>query len=457
MAEKILGHIPPEMVARAQSPVHLTQEEPTVVLAGANITPRSPEGRNYEFNALELPTNLQVTAMEVVPETGRLQNAFTWDAIEDAQIYEFTLYARATGSGQPFEMEYWAQTYTPEMQLSGYSPSYDYRWSVKAIRYYETTREVYGPAFASEAYPLVPPTGMVTTNIFSDAATLGWNPVIGVHGYEVQLNDNPDLVFTAGGFGREVMSYTMTDLAPATTYSWRVRARIGSEYSEWSGAVDFVTSSVGSWDMNTISGMPYSSSADPMNTTWPSAWAGSISHSGYTYQFSNGFATDYYLPVKVRSDRFFLDNTSTLDILRLQDGNTVELRAAAFQLVENGTMLRIVPMTGCSIELIWNDAAKTLTFPTIYDGAELVYSIYAFLYDEGIPDIVGYYTSLSSYYSNVVMTVDTAAGGGTRMSATRVNIAPSRIDGVGSALATPEMPVRGIVTGSVYYTTSLTR
>lgn len=425
-------------------------EEPTVVLAGTTITPRTPEDRDYEFNALATPTNLRVEGIKVIEETGRLQNTFTWDAVDGASMYEFVLYTRPTGSGQPFEIEYLGRTDVPEMILTGFPPAFDCRWSVKALRYYEATREVYGPAFSIDEYPLVPPTGLVAKEVYSNAAIFVWNPVIGANGYQVELNGNPDLVFMAGGFSLDPLSFAARDLAPGQNQSVRVRARMGDDYSDWSNSVDFVTTSV-TWDMNTFSGMTYTTVANPMNPEWPSSWTSGISHVGYTYRFTNGFATQYDLPISVRSDRFFLDDAYSLGLMRLEDGNVVAFRAVGFQLVENGTMIRVVPMTGCNIELTWNETMRTFTFPTTYDGFELVFGIYAFLFDETTTNLLGYYGSASSYYSNVVLTINETSGAA-HMTGTQVDIDPSRIEVMGPAFATTETPVRGIVTGNMYYT-----
>jgi hypothetical protein len=81
---------------------------------------------------------------------------------------------------------------------------------------------------------LAAPTGLTVGEVTQTTAHLSWSASEGASSYELKVDENASLTLTSG-------SYTVTDLNPATTYTWQVRAKSAETYSEWVSGANFVT------------------------------------------------------------------------------------------------------------------------------------------------------------------------------------------------------------------------
>lgn len=100
-----------------------------------------------------------------------------------------------------------------------------------------TTYSNYVTACEEEVCNLSEPSNPLSNNITSSGATLTWNAVSGATGYVVTL--------TAGGVSKEITTTTnsceLTDLQPATDYTWTVKATKGKCESAPCSTKEFTT------------------------------------------------------------------------------------------------------------------------------------------------------------------------------------------------------------------------
>ncbi len=129
--------------------------------------------------------------------------------------------------------------------------------------------------------PCAVPTGIAPSAITNTSATVSWNAVAGVVGYEYAVNTtfaNP-----LSGTPTTTLSYNANSLAPNTTYYIHLRSDCGaSNFSSW--AIDsFTTTNV----CNPATALTASAIT---STTATVSWAGTAAATGYEYAIDNSAA-----------------------------------------------------------------------------------------------------------------------------------------------------------------------
>ena len=98
-------------------------------------------------------------------------------------------------------------------------------------------------SITAEATPTLPipsvPTGLLTTNITTNSATVSWEAVTGATSYlfSIGLDSNANLATLEG----TTTTLNTSSLIPSTTYYWKVLARNSSGDSAFAAAVNFTT------------------------------------------------------------------------------------------------------------------------------------------------------------------------------------------------------------------------
>ncbi|HJW30957.1 MAG TPA: fibronectin type III domain-containing protein [Saprospiraceae bacterium] len=170
------------------------------------------------------------------------QNSATlsWSSVSGAVSYSVQ-YRIAGGTwydvpGGPFTNN-WAN-------LTGLQPGTQYEWRVRSCCGYGMYSDwSYIAYFTTDnAYNCNTPTWPVTLDITSTSAKFKWDAVYGAQSYAVQIRlpgGNWMDVPGSPTYGTWIIVY---NLAPGTTYEWRVRACCGyGQYSDWTNPVQFTT------------------------------------------------------------------------------------------------------------------------------------------------------------------------------------------------------------------------
>ncbi|MBK9109073.1 MAG: fibronectin type III domain-containing protein [Saprospiraceae bacterium] len=84
------------------------------------------------------------------------------------------------------------------------------------------------------------PTGLTTTSITTNSATLNWNAVTGAISYRLEYKLSSDNTWTLLDAARTSTSFPLGGLAPSTSYDWRVRSNCSNSNSNYS-QTNFVT------------------------------------------------------------------------------------------------------------------------------------------------------------------------------------------------------------------------
>ncbi len=169
-------------------------------------------------------------------------------------------------------------TTTLTRTLTSLSPNTAYQWQVKAnCSGYSATSNFTTLGTGSGACPI--PTGMSTTNISVNAATLKWSAVTGATSYTLQFKNGGSQFWSTAGT-TTFLSYSVSGLAPSTAYDWRVKA----DCSSYSGTTTFTTVSGGGGG-GAVCDAPINLTNVSIGSTWSViSWSAVPSASTYTLQ-----------------------------------------------------------------------------------------------------------------------------------------------------------------------------
>jgi hypothetical protein len=133
----------------------------------------------------------------------------------------------------------------PYVELSGLQSNTTYEWRVKSHCY-----TGYWSGWSSQTYfqtlglSCGLPFYRYTTPITDSTATLNWSAVAGALNYTVQIRELNGIWVDVVGSPTIGTSITVTDLAPNTTYEWKMQVNCANGgYSPWLSAIKFTTGS----------------------------------------------------------------------------------------------------------------------------------------------------------------------------------------------------------------------
>jgi hypothetical protein len=154
---------------------------------------------------VESPSNLQATT------TGTTAD-LSWDPVPGAVNYE-VWNSNALGTYQTVA----GTTIT----ISGLQPKTEYDWAVRAVcATGDKTPWTFSSFVTKEILcTATPPTGLTSTDITTNSATLNWDPVPGAIEYHVWNSNELGTFVTVSG-----TNLMITGLQPGTEYTWGVRA-----------------------------------------------------------------------------------------------------------------------------------------------------------------------------------------------------------------------------------------
>jgi hypothetical protein len=139
--------------------------------------------------------------------------------------------------------------------ITGLSPNTTYEWQISTdcnAGGINSSSVVNGPDFTTTLACIVP-TGMNTTNVLLDRATMNWAPTSNAHHYDVRLRQSGgawiDLFYIS------TASITKYNLLSGTSYEWKVRGACttdSSDVSAWTSLQIFTTLSPCTKPQNTV-------------------------------------------------------------------------------------------------------------------------------------------------------------------------------------------------------------
>jgi hypothetical protein len=133
-----------------------------------------------------------------------------------------------TSDAASFEVKVGNQVYTSSAKsyaLDGLSPNTTYSWSVKAVKGDISSEWAAGSDFVT-LEGISPPTGLTVSSITSTGAVLSWTS--DATSFDIEVGSNTYTSYTAN-----TNSYTLTGLESNTVYNWSVRAKNGTNISDW--------------------------------------------------------------------------------------------------------------------------------------------------------------------------------------------------------------------------------
>ena len=176
------------------------------------------EGRPSEWSApalsvataaLGIPANLTVTGQTATTVS------LAWDAVAEAEGYEL----RRDGGAVIAVGE--VTSHTDERLTPDTAYAYEVRASLGSAH------SAWSPAVPARTARVMPPENLRAKATSAFSVEVGWDPVSGADGYEVDRVHGPGSVRVTGTRHEE------TGLAPETTYALRVRAIAGRTESDW--------------------------------------------------------------------------------------------------------------------------------------------------------------------------------------------------------------------------------
>jgi len=152
----------------------------------------------------------------------------SWSPVSGASHYSLEYKASASPSWISLSAALNATTYN----LTGLNASSNYDWRVRANCSFGSGGYAQS-TLSTLALPVCnTPSGLNTTNISSNSATLNWASVSGASGYQVEYKTSSDLNWTAGA-SLTGTSTSISGLSPSTAYLWRVKTNCSSGNSEF--------------------------------------------------------------------------------------------------------------------------------------------------------------------------------------------------------------------------------
>ena len=157
------------------------------------------------------------------------------------------------------------------------------------------------------------PTGLSTSNITSNQATLSWNVVSGANSYNVRARQTGESSWTEGKINGT--SADFSGLSASTQYEWKVQSVCSSSNSDWSNLVYFTTSSSGGG--SSCPTLPTTTATGQVT----SPAAGSVVSKGSAFTINWSFKNGIYTPGQCHI-KLFNGNTevSSLQNWAINDG-----------------------------------------------------------------------------------------------------------------------------------------
>jgi hypothetical protein len=224
-------------------------------------------------------TNFTTIATTCNPPTGLTSSGITssaanlsWTAVSGATNY--TVQYKASTSTTWITI---TPSTTTTQSLTGLLASTTYNWQVKA----SCSTGYTAATLTTTAASCSAPTGLATSNIGSNSANLTWTAVSGtaVTGYTIQYRLSTSTTWLTAGTSTSA-SFSLTGLAPASTYSWQVMANC-SGYSV-AGTLTTIC--------NTPTGLASSNIA---STTATVGWTAVSGATSYTVQYRTSSSTTW--------------------------------------------------------------------------------------------------------------------------------------------------------------------
>ncbi len=197
-------------------------------------------------------------------------------------------------------------TVSTSLSLENLTPNTDYHWWVASVCGEQQSNWVYGGEFYTLQAPTCnAPTNTTVYNLGATSCTIGWTaptPVPG-NGYEVYLSTSnvaPIATTTPTHTSTTTNVNIASGLTPATSYYAWVRSNCGTQKSNWTPVLNFVTNNLSGCNTAEYGLFPattYTPACSGANETIVSnAWAGEYTNvtvnANHQYTFSSSFATD---------------------------------------------------------------------------------------------------------------------------------------------------------------------
>ncbi len=180
------------------------------------------------YRVVRQPSNCDKSASLTTTSITSNSARLSWSKITDAFGYSVD-YKTNSGTGWINISENIVDTF---VNLSGLSATTLYQWRVRT----KCTEDGKGSGYTNTTFTTAasvtcnPPTGLSTTNISTNGAKLNWNAIAGVVSYtlEGKLSSSTTWSFLATTTNA---TYTVTGLAEATSYQWRVKTNCSTTIS----------------------------------------------------------------------------------------------------------------------------------------------------------------------------------------------------------------------------------
>lgn len=185
----------------------------------------------------------------------------SWTAISGAVSYDVDY--KTTSSATWINAA--TGTTTTSVNLAALTASTVYDWRVRTNC--SGGSSGYSQAqFSTIALPVCnAPSGLITSNVTSTAATLSWTAVSGAINYDVDYKTNASTVWINAATASTSRSINLSALTASTVYDWRVRTNCSSGTSSYTQS-QFTTPGTGCSDPYEVNNTRSAAAAIPVNT-----------------------------------------------------------------------------------------------------------------------------------------------------------------------------------------------
>ncbi|MEP6844738.1 MAG: fibronectin type III domain-containing protein, partial [Panacibacter sp.] len=146
-------------------------------------------------------------------------STLSWDAVTGASSYDVDYKEAASGT--------WINGATgttgTSVNLSGLNYGTIYDWRVRTNCIYGNTSSYSASQFTTDMPACDAPGSLATTGLSAFAATISWNAVSAAASYDVDYKDASSGIWINAATATTSTSISLSGLASATTYDWRVR------------------------------------------------------------------------------------------------------------------------------------------------------------------------------------------------------------------------------------------
>ena len=187
----------------------------------ANCSSAASSDRQSEFTTLKVcdqPTGLFTTKVTSVSAT------FNWAPVPGATSYHIEYEHFSTWT--PVNEVITSTSYT----LGGLIPGSYYRWRIRANCPLGSSHYQYSDLFYTYYNSCEGPTGLSTTNITTNSATLNWAAITNASIYYIDYKQSTSTTWIT--LPTWTNSYTLDGLSAYTEYNWRVLANCSGNYAQ---------------------------------------------------------------------------------------------------------------------------------------------------------------------------------------------------------------------------------